>query len=340
MFGGNANPQAMMEAGKQLRQESDAGLAQILDAKQKERFDQIVLQNEGPLAVARPEIAAKLRLNESQKEYVQGVMMHMRNEFFMSVRQGADDGLVQPESDARVDDPAPQGGRQGDQQGHRPQAAENLQQHARRTLRPHEARGRDGDRRSRLGPGRRCREAGRDREGRRCREAGRVPQSKDAPPAAATDRAARRNPAPLRPESLRVPGLARTPERLPFGAAAREPIQRRRWISGQGVEARILWISGMGLVGGTPAKRGACQGVSCPNTVLLPHLGSASIATRAAMSRMAAENVLAMLQDRRPPNLVNPEVWASAGPVQTPASIAHLGITSGLSTPGISPMLF
>ena len=47
----------------------------------------------------------------------------------------------------------------------------------------------------------------------------------------------------------------------------------------------------------------------CPNAVLLPHLGSASIATRAAMSRMAAENVIAALEDRRPPNLVNPEVW-------------------------------
>lgn len=47
----------------------------------------------------------------------------------------------------------------------------------------------------------------------------------------------------------------------------------------------------------------------CPNTLLLPHLGSATIATRAAMSRMAAENLIAALQDRRPPNLVNPEVW-------------------------------
>lgn len=46
----------------------------------------------------------------------------------------------------------------------------------------------------------------------------------------------------------------------------------------------------------------------CPNTVLLPHLGSATIATRAAMARMAAENVVAALQGRRPPNLVNPEV--------------------------------
>lgn len=47
----------------------------------------------------------------------------------------------------------------------------------------------------------------------------------------------------------------------------------------------------------------------CENALLLPHLGSATIATRAAMSRMAAENLIAALQGRRPPNLVNPEVW-------------------------------
>jgi glyoxylate reductase len=63
----------------------------------------------------------------------------------------------------------------------------------------------------------------------------------------------------------------------------------------------------------------------CSNAVLLPHLGSASIATRAAMSRMAAENVLALLQDRRPTNLVNPEVWTSTGP----GSVSGFGITSG-----------
>ena len=96
MFAGNANPQAMMEAARQLRRENDAGIAQILDQKQKERFDQIVLQSEGPLAVARPEIAAKLRLNESQKEYVQGVMMQMRRELFMSVRQGVATGQFNP----------------------------------------------------------------------------------------------------------------------------------------------------------------------------------------------------------------------------------------------------
>ncbi len=47
----------------------------------------------------------------------------------------------------------------------------------------------------------------------------------------------------------------------------------------------------------------------CPNTLLLPHLGSATIATRAAMSRIAAENLIAALDGKKPPNLVNPDAW-------------------------------
>jgi hypothetical protein len=87
MFSGNANPQIMMETYRQIRQEIDQGTAQILDPKQKERFDQIVLQHEGWLAVARPEIAAKLRLNEAQQEYAQSVMVEMRRQLMMSIRQ-------------------------------------------------------------------------------------------------------------------------------------------------------------------------------------------------------------------------------------------------------------
>ena len=49
-----------------------------------------------------------------------------------------------------------------------------------------------------------------------------------------------------------------------------------------------------------------------PNTVLLPHLGSATIATRAAMSRIAAENLVAVLEGRKPANLVNPEAWSAS----------------------------
>ncbi|WP_406635053.1 2-hydroxyacid dehydrogenase [Amycolatopsis sp. WGS_07] len=49
-----------------------------------------------------------------------------------------------------------------------------------------------------------------------------------------------------------------------------------------------------------------------PNTVLLPHVGSATEQTRAAMARICARNVLAVLAGSRPGNLVNPA--ASAAP--------------------------
>ncbi len=44
-----------------------------------------------------------------------------------------------------------------------------------------------------------------------------------------------------------------------------------------------------------------------PNTVVLPHIGSASYATRDKMSVMCAENVIAALSGRIPPNVVNPD---------------------------------
>lgn len=45
------------------------------------------------------------------------------------------------------------------------------------------------------------------------------------------------------------------------------------------------------------------------NVVIIPHLGSATVDTRNAMGLLAAENVFAALDGRRPPTLVNPEVW-------------------------------
>jgi lactate dehydrogenase-like 2-hydroxyacid dehydrogenase len=44
------------------------------------------------------------------------------------------------------------------------------------------------------------------------------------------------------------------------------------------------------------------------NVVLAPHIASASVDTRRRMSTMAAENAVAVLEGRRPPNPVNPEV--------------------------------
>jgi glyoxylate reductase len=44
------------------------------------------------------------------------------------------------------------------------------------------------------------------------------------------------------------------------------------------------------------------------NTVLVPHIGSASKNTRTIMAIMCAKNIIAALNDEKPPNIVNPEV--------------------------------
>jgi glyoxylate reductase len=44
------------------------------------------------------------------------------------------------------------------------------------------------------------------------------------------------------------------------------------------------------------------------NVVLVPHLGSATVETRTAMAMLAAENLVAAVESRRPPSVVNPEV--------------------------------
>jgi len=48
-------------------------------------------------------------------------------------------------------------------------------------------------------------------------------------------------------------------------------------------------------------------GLRRANVVLAPHIASASLETRTKMACMAAENVVALLQGRRPANILNPE---------------------------------
>jgi glyoxylate reductase len=78
------------------------------------------------------------------------------------------------------------------------------------------------------------------------------------------------------------------------------------------VEAlREGWIAGAGL-DVYEAEPALAPGLAdCSNALLLPHLGSATHATRSAMGRLAAENLLAVLAGRRPKALVNPAVAAS-----------------------------
>jgi glyoxylate reductase len=54
--------------------------------------------------------------------------------------------------------------------------------------------------------------------------------------------------------------------------------------------------------------------LQCKNTVLLPHIGSATEETRGKMATIAAQNIIARLNGQRPPNCINPEVLAATAP--------------------------
>ena len=51
-----------------------------------------------------------------------------------------------------------------------------------------------------------------------------------------------------------------------------------------------------------------------PNCVIVPHIGSASVTTRARMSELAMENLLAGLAGERMPACANPEVYGTSPP--------------------------
>ena len=48
-----------------------------------------------------------------------------------------------------------------------------------------------------------------------------------------------------------------------------------------------------------------------PNVVLTPHIGSATVETRSRMAALAAGNLIAVLEGRRPDHIVNPEVLST-----------------------------
>ena len=74
------------------------------------------------------------------------------------------------------------------------------------------------------------------------------------------------------------------------------------------------WIAGAGLDVYEQEPRLAPGLAECANAVLSPHLGSATVATRAAMAELTAGNALAALRGELPPHCVNPQAWASGAP--------------------------
>jgi len=75
----------------------------------------------------------------------------------------------------------------------------------------------------------------------------------------------------------------------------------------EALERRTIWAAGLDVFEQEPRVHPKL--LELPNVVLAPHIASSSFATRRRMSVMAAENASAALSGRRPPNLVNPDVW-------------------------------
>ncbi len=76
------------------------------------------------------------------------------------------------------------------------------------------------------------------------------------------------------------------------------------------VEALRAWrIAGAGLDVYEEEPKLASGLADLPNAVLFPHIGSGTLDAREGMARLAAENIRAALEGRRPSNLVNPDVW-------------------------------
>jgi glyoxylate reductase len=68
-----------------------------------------------------------------------------------------------------------------------------------------------------------------------------------------------------------------------------------------------IFAAGLDVYENEPKMTEGLKGLH--NAVVVPHIGSATIKTRAAMATMAAANLLAMLKGECPPNCVNQEIY-------------------------------
>jgi len=93
-----------------------------------------------------------------------------------------------------------------------------------------------------------------------------------------------------------------------FINAARGPIVDQAALA-EALRSRTIYAAGIDVFEQEPVSPDDPL-LALDNVVLAPHIASASIPTRTRMATLAAENIAAVLQGRRPPTPVNPEVLA------------------------------
>jgi gluconate 2-dehydrogenase len=74
----------------------------------------------------------------------------------------------------------------------------------------------------------------------------------------------------------------------------------------EALRERRIAAAGLDVFEGEPSVHPGL--LTVPNVVLTPHIASASVATRHAMARLAADNLIAALTGGTPPTPINPEV--------------------------------
>jgi lactate dehydrogenase-like 2-hydroxyacid dehydrogenase len=112
---------------------------------------------------------------------------------------------------------------------------------------------------------------------------------------------------PLRPDTRHLIDARRLALMKPTAVlvnTARGPVVDEDAVAAALEDGR-LFAAGFDVFDGEPAINPRL--LRAPRTVLLPHIGSASVATRTNMVRLAASGVEAVLAGVLPPNLLNPE---------------------------------
>ncbi len=77
----------------------------------------------------------------------------------------------------------------------------------------------------------------------------------------------------------------------------------------EALQSSMIWGAGLDVTNPEPMSKDNIL-LTMPNVCVLPHQGSATIETRSAMARLAAENIVAIFEGRQMPHTVNKEVYA------------------------------